>query len=115
MFCMTVGANGSQGKSEMKVQEGTECVSPDFTHVLLYVDWLWLLYMPMHTVFLFGFSNLQPIHLPLLCVEMTAGIRLFAKGPLKKHAGASVLGYIKVISCQASQKYPLSSASKAAD
>lgn len=40
MLCMKAGANGSQGKSEMKVQLGTECVSPDFTHVLLYADWL---------------------------------------------------------------------------
>lgn len=115
MLCMQVGVNGSQGKTEIKVQEATAFVSPDFTHVLLYADWLWVLNMPVHIVFLFGFSSLQPIHLPSLCVEMTAGIRLFAKGPLKKHVGASVLGYIKVISCQASQKYPLSSASKAAD
>lgn len=37
------------------------------------------------------------------------------KKPFKKHTGAFVLGYIKVISCQASPKHPPPSASKTAD
>lgn len=58
---------------------------------------------------------MHPIRLPLLCMEVTAGIQLFVKSPLKTHTGAFVLGYIKVISCQASPKHPLPSASKTAD
>lgn len=37
------------------------------------------------------------------------------KKPFKKHTGAFVLSYIKVISCQASPKHPPPSASKTAD
>lgn len=61
-------------------------------------------------------------HLSSLFTEVTAGIQLFVKRPFKKHTQARTharrapsLGYIKVISCQASRKHPPPSASDAAD
>lgn len=67
-------------------------------------------------------ARLPPIHLSSLFTEVTACIQLFVKRPFKKHTGAHAharrapsLGYIKVISCQASWKHPPPSASDAAD